>query len=105
MQTHSLNDDVSGGSNEGKVVQGAAIFFTECECTTNKSISSKENKATSDSKRRQAGIINEEQVVEGQLPGSPVDDVTDSIVKTEKSLPMNITNTIVSPIPQKRGHN
>lgn len=106
MQTHSINDAVGGTCHEGNVVQGAAIFFTECECTNNRNcLRSTEHKASgSDSRNEQHAVeINEENVLKGHLPGSPVDDVTDSMVKTEHGQPINITNTIVSPLPQKRG--
>ena len=88
------------------MVQGAAIFFTECECTTNIGHSSKEKKSDVDSTIHQqnSATINEDQTLKGQLlPGSPVEDVNDPIVKTEKPLPINVTNTIVSPLAQKKG--
>ena len=103
MQTHSLND-VGVGNNEGNVVQGAAIFFTECECKNNRGHSSKDDQTEADGETLQhASQANEEQTIKGVLPGSPVEDLTDSVVKTENSLPINVSNTIVSPLSQKRG--
>ena len=105
MQTHSLND-LSCENKDANVVQGAAIFFTECECTNNIGHSSKEKKNDVDSTILQpnSATINEDQTLKGQLlPGSPVEDVNDPIVKTEKTLPINVTNTIVSPLAQKKG--
>ena len=97
---------MGGTCHEGNVVQGAAIFFTECECTNNKSsLSSNAHKSPqcNSNSEQHAVEINEENVLTGQLPGSPVDDVNDSMVKTEKGKkPLNIKNTIVSPLPQKR---
>ena len=105
MQTHSLND-VSGGNNDtSNVVQGAAIFFTECECKNNIGNSSKEDSSIVDksTSKQHPSIANEEQSLKGILPGSPVEDLMDSVVKTENTLPINISNTIVSPLPHKRG--
>ena len=109
MQTHSINEAVGGTCHEGNVVQGAAIFFTECECTTNnrsclRSNEHKTQAGSRDSKKEEhAAETRDENVSKVCLPGSPVDDVTDPMVKTEQGQPINITNTIVSPLPQKRG--
>ena len=105
MQTHSLND-VSGGNNDtSNVVQGAAIFFTECECKNNRGTSSKEDSNTVDNSTSQPhpSITNEEVGLKGILPGSPIEDLMDPVVKTETTLPINVSNTIVSPLAHKRG--
>ena len=109
MQGQSINEAVGGNCHEGNVVQRAAIFFTECECKTNNRscLRSNEHKTHTGSrdgiKEENAAEITEENISKVCLPGSPVDDVTDSIVKTEQGQPKNVTNTIVSPLPQKRG--
>ena len=105
MQTHSLNDVSVGNNDTSNVVQGAAIFFTECECKNNRGNSSKEDSCTVNNStiQQHPSITNEEQRLKGILPGSPVEDLMDPVVKTEDTLPINVSNTIVSPLPYKRG--
>ena len=101
MQTHSLNDVSVGNDDSGNMVQGAAIFFTECECKKKQSSNVAPIEHDSTSTTQQSVSTKEEQTF--KLPGSPVEDITDSVVKTENTLPINISNTIVSPLTQKRG--
>ena len=102
MQTHSLNDVSVGNNDNGNMVQGAAIFFTECECKKKQSSNEvKESLIENDSTTQQSVSSKEEQTF--KLPGSPVEDLTDSVVRTENTLPINVSNTIVSPLTQKRG--
>ena len=105
MQTHSLNDVSGVHDDTTNVVQGAAIFFTECECKNHRGHSSKEEISIVDNSTSQQppSLIKDEQRLKGILPGSPVDDLMDSDVKTEDTLPINVSNTIVSPLTHKRG--
>ena len=102
MQTHSLNDVSVGNNDNGNMVQGAAIFFTECECKKKQSSNEvKDPSVENDSTSKESATSKEEQTF--KLPGSPVEDLMDSVVKTENTLPINVSNTIVSPLTQKRG--
>ena len=109
QNTHSISGDGAvNDSGDQSVVQGAAIFFTECECTNNKSSNSKEQNNVTDSNKKKdecdkALCSEQNNALKIQLPNSPIEDVNDSAVETETGIKVKITNTIVSPLQQKRG--
>merc|ERR1712096_210879 len=109
QNAHSISGDGAvNDSGDQSVVQGAAIFFTECECTNNKSSNSNEQKNIVESNKKGDkgdNTLGSEQnnTLKVQLPNSPIEDVNDSTVETEKGIKVKITNTIVSPLQQKRG--